>query len=102
MRSSVSRSTRIDGLVEFGLDFLRIEDVKQHDFVAVEAQRLDGADDRLRRFVEIGDDHHEAAARRNSWKWCSGLAKSVRARGSASSRPLSRRWSWPWRVEGRM
>ena len=50
------------GLAEFGPHFLRIEDVKQNHFVAVEAQRFDGADDVLGRFVKIGNEHDDPAA----------------------------------------
>jgi hypothetical protein len=35
---------------------------KQHHFVSVEAQRFDGAHDLFGRFVEIGNDHDQAAA----------------------------------------
>ena len=62
MRSCVSRSTSVEGSPNFGPDFLGIEHVKQHDFVAVEAQRLDGPHDVFRRIVKIGNEHDDAAA----------------------------------------
>jgi hypothetical protein len=39
--------------IERGRDFLRIENVEQHHLVAVEAQWLDRAHDRLRLLVEV-------------------------------------------------
>ena len=41
---------------------LGVEDVEQHHLVAAVTQRLDGADNALGRFPEIGDDQHDAAA----------------------------------------
>ncbi len=87
----VSRSTRIAGSSKLRLNLLGIEHVEEHDFIAVETQRLDGAHDRLGRFEEIGNDQHEAAAPEKFLEVMQRLGESVRARGSASSRPLSRR-----------
>ena len=62
MRSCVSRSTRVAGSRNSGRISFGIEHVEQNDFVAVEAQRLDGADDVFGRIVEIGNEHDHAAA----------------------------------------
>ena len=42
-------------------DLLGVEDMEQHQIVAVESQRRHGVDDDFRLFVEIGDHHHDAA-----------------------------------------
>ena len=50
------------GLAEFGPNFLGIENMKQNDFISVEAQRLDGPDNVLGRIVKVGDEYHDSAA----------------------------------------
>ena len=55
--------------------------MEQHDFVAVEAQRLDGADDLFGRLVEIGNHHHQAAAAQKFLEMVQGLGEiGARAR----------------------
>src|SRR5207249_521929 len=69
------------GLAEYGPNFLRIEDVKEDDLVAVEAQRLDGANDAFGRFIEIGNDHDQAAPAEKLLKVAHRLAEvGARAR----------------------
>ena len=41
------------GLAKIGLNFLGVENVKQHHFIPMETQRLDGADNMFRRIVKI-------------------------------------------------
>src|ERR1017187_2024454 len=50
------------GLAQLGPNFLRIEHVKQHNLVSVEAQRFNGANDSLRRFIKIRDDQNYSSA----------------------------------------
>src|SRR3954462_15860581 len=49
------------GAIEYGANLLRVEDMKQHHFIAAKAQWLDGEHDGFRVFVEIGDDDGDAA-----------------------------------------
>src|SRR5207248_11765010 len=64
-----------------GPNFLGIEDVKEDNLVAVEAQRLDGANDAFWRLVEIGNDHHQAAPAEKLLKVAHRLAEvGARAR----------------------
>ena len=43
------------------IDLFGVEDVEQDHFITVEAKRLDGLDDGVRRFVKVRDDDHHAA-----------------------------------------
>ncbi len=90
------------GLAEIGLHFLGIEHVEQDDFVAMEAQRLDGANDFLGRFVEIGNHQHQAAAAQKFLEVVQRLGEiGARAR-LGKFEPGRSRCSWPCRVDGRI
>ena len=61
--------------VQLGTHVLRIEDVEQDHFVAVVAQRLDGADNAFGRLPEIGNDQHDAAALQELLEVAHGLGE---------------------------
>ncbi len=65
----------MDGPFKLGTHILGVEDVEQDHLVAVEAQRLDGADDALGRLPEVGDDQHHAAALQELLEVAHGLGE---------------------------
>ncbi len=88
-------------IAELRREFIRIENVEQHHFVAAIAQRLDHLDDLLRLFVKIRHHDHDAAPLQKLLKMMNGLEKSVREPPSAFSMACRMRISWPCRVDGR-
>src|SRR4051812_43166120 len=68
--------------VENGLNFARIENVKQNQLVTAVTKRLDCFDDRFRVFVEIRDDYGKTALTQHSLQ----LEKRPREIGSLPKR----------------
>jgi hypothetical protein len=67
------------GFAEFGLDLMRVEDMKEYNLVSVETQRFDRTDDVLRRIVKVGDEDDDPTAAQE-------LLKVVQRLGEVSSR----------------
>src|SRR5580698_2076220 len=87
---------------QFRLYLLRVENMKQHDIVAMEAKRLDNAHDRLRLFIEIRDHNDDAAPVQQCLEMtqrftvvgsCARLCL-FKSREEARELALPRRWSY--------